>query len=92
MLRVVVIGLQGGVKGERNLNTLLTKRASVTAMSLRGRPVEQKAAICDRVRESVWPRLADGSITIVKDTDADGNEVKVEDVPTTAVVVTNLNA
>ncbi|NLT30205.1 MAG: NAD(P)H-quinone oxidoreductase [Propionibacterium sp.] len=61
--RLMIIGLQGGVKGELNLNTLLTKRASVTAMSLRGRPVEQKAAICDRVRESVWPRLADGSIT-----------------------------
>ncbi|NLW79699.1 MAG: BMP family ABC transporter substrate-binding protein [Ruminococcaceae bacterium] len=42
--------------------------------------------------DAIYAKLADGSITIVKDTDADGNEVKVEDVPTTAVVVTNLNA
>lgn len=60
--RLMIIGLQGGVKAELNLNLLLTKRASVTAMSLRGRPVEQKVAICRRVREVVWPMLADGTI------------------------------
>ena len=60
--RQVTIGLQGGRKGELDLGILLNKRASVHATSLRGRPVEQKAAICARVVEAVWPMLADGRI------------------------------
>ena len=63
--RLVVIGLQGGRKGTLDLNKLLTKRAVVTATSLRGRPAEQKAAICGIVRERVWPLLADGRIVPV---------------------------
>ena len=43
---LVVIGMQGGVKGELNLGALLGKRGSVSATSLRARPVEEKAAIC----------------------------------------------
>ncbi len=42
--RLVVIGLQGGVKGELNLSRLLTKRAAVMATSLRARPTQEKAA------------------------------------------------
>ena len=38
--RLVIIGMQGGAKGELNLGELLRKRGSVTAMGLRGRPVE----------------------------------------------------
>ncbi len=60
--RLVVIGLQGGRKGTLDLNRLLTRRATVTATSLRFRPVEQKAAICRIVRERVWPLVADGTI------------------------------
>lgn len=60
--RQVTIGLQGGRKGELDLGILLNKRASVHATSLRGRPMEQKAAICARVVEVVWPMLADGRI------------------------------
>ena len=60
--RQVTIGLQGGRKGELDLGVLLNKRASVHATSLRGRPLEQKAAICARVAEVVWPFLADGRI------------------------------
>lgn len=60
--RQVTIGLQGGRKGELDLGILLNKRASVHATSLRGRPVDQKAAICARVVEVVWPMLADGRI------------------------------
>ena len=36
--RLVVIGLQGGIKAELNLNTLLMKRAAIMAASLRFRP------------------------------------------------------
>lgn len=61
--RLVVIGLQGGTKGTLNLNALLTKRATVTATSLRGRPSGQKAAICQQVAERVWPMYALGALT-----------------------------
>jgi putative PIG3 family NAD(P)H quinone oxidoreductase len=62
--RLVVIGLQGGQKGTLNLGALLAKRGTVTATSLRGRPAAQKAAICARVAEVVWPMIADGRITL----------------------------
>ena len=60
--RLVVIGFQGGRRGTLDLGVLLPKRASVAAISLRGRPVEQKADICRHVAADVWPLLADGSI------------------------------
>lgn len=60
--RLVVIGLQGGVSGELNLNTLLRKRASVSATSLRPRPVEEKSEICAELVEHVWPLVADGQV------------------------------
>ena len=60
--RLVVIGMQGGTKGELHLNTLLRKRASVTATSLRSRPVQEKTAICCGVVESVWPLVARGAV------------------------------
>lgn len=60
--RLVIIGMQGGAKGELNIGKLLNKRGTVTATSLRGRPVEQKSEICRRVEEVVWPMYADGRI------------------------------
>lgn len=53
--RLAVIGLQGGIKGQLNLANLLTKRAAITATSLRARPLGEKAAIVAAVREHVWP-------------------------------------
>lgn len=66
--RLVVIGLQGGRKATLDLNRLLTKRATVTATSLRGRPVEQKAEICARVAEVVWPMITNGEIRMAPET------------------------
>jgi NADPH:quinone reductase-like Zn-dependent oxidoreductase len=60
--RLVVIGLQGGAKGELNLAKLLQKRAAVLATSLRARPPREKAAIVSAVEEHVWPLVADGSV------------------------------
>jgi putative PIG3 family NAD(P)H quinone oxidoreductase len=60
--RLVVIGMQGGSKGELDLGQLLRKRAAVIATALRARPVEEKAAICASVVEHVWPLVADGSV------------------------------
>ncbi|MCY0934224.1 NAD(P)H-quinone oxidoreductase [Streptomyces sp. H34-S4] len=60
--RLAIIGLQGGVKAELNLATLLAKRAAVTATTLRARPLDEKAAIVAAVREHVWPLVAAGRI------------------------------
>ncbi|MFD4207765.1 NAD(P)H-quinone oxidoreductase [Micromonospora tulbaghiae] len=60
--RLVVIGMQGGRKGELDLGMLLTKRAAVHATALRSRPVEEKAAIVRGVREQVWPLVEAGRI------------------------------
>jgi putative PIG3 family NAD(P)H quinone oxidoreductase len=66
--RLVVIGLQGGRKGTLDLNRLLTRRATVTATSLRGRPVEQKADICAAVADRVWPLVEAGRIRLAPET------------------------
>ncbi|MFH5879952.1 NAD(P)H-quinone oxidoreductase [Arthrobacter sp. NA-172] len=60
--RLVVIGLQGGVKGELNLGQLVSKRAAIIGTALRPRPVAEKGVIMNAVRESVWPMLSDGRI------------------------------
>ncbi|MER5354956.1 NAD(P)H-quinone oxidoreductase [Kitasatospora sp. NPDC002551] len=65
--RLVIIGLQGGVNGELNLNTLLRKRGAVIATNLRGRPLAEKAAIVAAVREHVWPLVASGVVKPVVD-------------------------
>ncbi|MFD4016167.1 NAD(P)H-quinone oxidoreductase [Streptomyces sindenensis] len=65
--RLAIIGLQGGAKGELNLGALLTKRAAVTATSLRGRPLQEKAAIVAAVREHVWPLIGGGVVKPVVD-------------------------
>ncbi len=66
--RLVVIGLQGGRKGTLDLNALLTKRATVTATSLRFRPPEQKAQICTDVAARVWPLVESGLIRFPHET------------------------
>lgn len=65
--RLVIIGLQGGVKGELDLNALLRKRGAVIATNLRGRPLAEKAAIVAAVREHVWPLVESGVVRPVID-------------------------
>lgn len=65
--RLVVIGLQGGIKGELNLSKLMAKRAAILSTGLRARPVAEKGAIVAAVREHVWPLTADGTLTVVVD-------------------------
>ncbi|MEU9891390.1 NAD(P)H-quinone oxidoreductase [Sphaerisporangium sp. NPDC051011] len=60
--RLVVIGLQGGVKGELNLGELLGKRGSIHATALRGRPVAEKGAIVRGVDQNVWPLVSAGAV------------------------------
>ncbi|MEU6771688.1 NAD(P)H-quinone oxidoreductase [Streptomyces sp. NPDC046759] len=65
--RLAIIGMQGGVKGELNIGTLLSKRAAISATSLRARPLSEKAAIVAAVREHVWPLFAGGHVRPVVD-------------------------
>lgn len=60
--RLVIIGMQGGTKGELDISMLLRKRGAVIATALRSRPTEEKAAICRSVIEHVWPLIGDGLV------------------------------
>ncbi|GAA4818307.1 NAD(P)H-quinone oxidoreductase [Nocardioides caeni] len=60
--RLVIIGMQGGVKAELDISRLLAKRGAVIATALRSRPVAGKSAICASVVEHVWPLVADGRV------------------------------
>lgn len=63
--QLIIIGMQGGVKGELNLGKLVGKRARVIGTALRGRPTtgpSGKSVIVDAVVKSVWPMIADGRV------------------------------
>jgi putative PIG3 family NAD(P)H quinone oxidoreductase len=63
--RLVIIGMQGGIKGELNIAKLLSKRAHVIGTTLRGRPTygpSSKSEIVAEVTRSVWPMIADGRV------------------------------
>lgn len=63
--RLVIIGMQGGIKAELNIAKLLGKRAGVIATSLRPRPVDGpggKGEIVRAVLDNVWPMIADGRV------------------------------
>jgi NADPH:quinone reductase-like Zn-dependent oxidoreductase len=63
--RLVVIGMQGGTKGELDLGALLRKRGAVIAATLRARPTGEKSAICASVVEHVWPLIGEGKVRAV---------------------------
>ena len=63
--QLIVIGMQGGTKGELNLGKLMAKRARVVGTALRSRPVRgpgSKSAIVVEVVANVWPLIADSSV------------------------------
>ncbi len=63
--QLVIIGMQGGIKGELNIGKLLGKRARVIGTTLRARPVtgpNSKSEIVQAVTASVWPMIAEGRV------------------------------
>ena len=60
--RIAIIGMQGGRKGELDLGALMAKRGSVSATTLRARPLGDKARIVAGVRAQVWPLVDAGAI------------------------------
>ncbi|MCV7310982.1 NAD(P)H-quinone oxidoreductase [Mycobacterium paraffinicum] len=63
--QLVIIGMQGGIKGELNIAKLLGKRARVIGTTLRARPVtgpNSKTEIVQAVIGSVWPMIGEGRV------------------------------
>jgi len=60
--RLVVIGMQGGAKGELDLGRLLSRRGSVIATGLRFRSVADKGRIISEVVGHVWPLVAERKV------------------------------
>ncbi|MEE6178085.1 NAD(P)H-quinone oxidoreductase [Mycobacterium sp. 050134] len=63
--QLVIIGMQGGIKGELNIGKLMGKRARVIGTTLRARPVtgpNSKTEIVQAVIASVWPMIAEGRV------------------------------
>lgn len=63
--RLVNIGLLGGATGTLPMGLLLVKRLRVIGSVLRARPLDEKRAIMDEVREHVWPRYIAGELVPV---------------------------
>jgi len=65
--RIVQVGVMGAGRAEVSVGLLLAKRISLIGTVLRARPLEEKIAITQRVREEVLPRFGDGSLRPVID-------------------------
>ena len=65
--RLIVLGLQGGRRGELDLGQLLAKRAWVHAAALRSRSLAQKAEIVAEAVHAVWPLIESGAVRPVID-------------------------
>ena len=65
--RLMVIGMQGGRKGELDLGTLAAKRGAVHAILLRPRPVAEKAEIVAAVQANLWPAIEAGELRPIID-------------------------
>ncbi len=60
--RLVIIAVQGGVKGEFDAGVVLRRRLTLTGSTLRVRSVAFKAAIAQACVKQVWPLLISGQI------------------------------
>jgi putative PIG3 family NAD(P)H quinone oxidoreductase len=65
--RLVVVGLQGGVKGELPLLPLLQRRLRVTGFTLRGLPAARRAALVARFGAEGLPLFEAGRLRVVID-------------------------
>jgi putative PIG3 family NAD(P)H quinone oxidoreductase len=53
--RIALIATQGGNKSELDLRSLMIKRLTISASTLRAQPVANKGRIAAALRENVWP-------------------------------------
>ncbi len=61
--RLVSIAVQGGVKAQINILTMMQKRLTLTGSTLRTRPVAEKGAIAAALKQHVWPLLESGTVS-----------------------------
>src|SRR5690606_20073911 len=64
---IVQVGLMGGGQPQVDLGRLLVKRVTLIGTALRSRPIEQKAALCQRAIAELLPLFDDGSLQPVID-------------------------
>ena len=62
--RIVVIGVGAGFKAELNLLALMGKRGSISASTLRARPLEEKAQTARLMERHVLPLFASGALRV----------------------------
>jgi putative PIG3 family NAD(P)H quinone oxidoreductase len=62
--RIVVIGISAGAKAEIDLRTLMGKRGSIHASTLRARSIEDKAQAARLVERHVLPGFASGDLSV----------------------------
>lgn len=65
--RIVQVGLMGGGQTPVNLGLLLVKRVTWIGTTLRARPIEEKAAVCQRFIAEMIPLLESGALRPVID-------------------------
>ncbi|NYE59178.1 NADPH2:quinone reductase [Duganella sp. 1224] len=60
--RIAIIATLGGAKGTLDMGQVLRRRLTVTGSTLRPRSAEFKGAIAKKLKERVWPMLAERKI------------------------------
>ena len=65
--RLVQIGVMGGASAQISLRTLLTKRLTIMASTLRARTPTEKGEIAAAVEREIWPLLATRRVAPVID-------------------------
>lgn len=65
--RIVVLGTLGGPRGEINLGQVLFKRLTVSGVTLRSRPIEQKIQLTQEIAKHVMPGFSRGILRPVVD-------------------------
>jgi putative PIG3 family NAD(P)H quinone oxidoreductase len=58
--RIALIATQGGSKSELDLRSVMVKRITITASTLRAQPVANKGRIAAALRQRVWPLFERG--------------------------------
>ena len=60
--RLVEIATLHGVKAELNIQAIMQRRLTITGSTLRARPIADKGAIAEALRQHVWPLLESGVV------------------------------
>ena len=60
--RHVSIAFLRGSKSTIDFNAVMRKRLTLTGSTLRPRPIADKAAIAEKLKAQVWPKIAEGAI------------------------------